>query len=220
MDGALTRRELVRRVARKSGGVAAARVALERYEELRAETNPVVPAGVRVAEDDPEIDARDITFPGADSWWCTRTAGWWSTSKTSPGGWRRRGSLGLAVDLLPRQGGAASITDPAQQMATYNQTNQWDRRFDLVAGLDYLKHTDWIVFDRIGMVGFCAGGGNTWDFAANIIELAAAVPFYGVPSTPEDVAKIKTPVLGIYAERDRTLTQRILPVADAMNKAQ
>lgn len=132
----------------------------------------------------------------------------------------KAGFIGLAVDLLSRQGGTSQFTDPAAQQAAYGQTNQWDRRLDLVAGLDYLKRLDWIVFNRIGMVGFCAGGGNTWDFASAMPELAAAVPFYGAPPPLEEVDKVQAPVLGIYAERDSRITPQLLPVADRMLQRQ
>ena len=46
----------------------------------------------------------------------------------------------------------------------------------------------------------------------NLPELAAAVPFYGAPPTIEQIAGIQTPVLMVYAERDRALTARIAPV--------
>jgi carboxymethylenebutenolidase len=73
--------------------------------------------------------------------------------------------------------------------------------------LTYLKSLDFVQFDRIGTVGFCAGGGNAWNLAVNLEELAAMVAFYGTPlPSAEEIARIKSPVLGIYAELDRNLT--------------
>jgi carboxymethylenebutenolidase len=91
------------------------------------------------------------------------------------------------------------------------------RRADLIAGIAYLKTLPFVQADRIGVVGFCAGGGNVWDLAVNVEELAAAVAFYGTPlPTDADVAKIKAPVLANYAELDRALTLRTAPVMTAM----
>jgi hypothetical protein len=64
IDGAFSRRELVERVARHTGSVAAAIAALAGFEELKAQAPPPVSPGVRVAEDDPDIEARTVTFPG------------------------------------------------------------------------------------------------------------------------------------------------------------
>jgi carboxymethylenebutenolidase len=133
----------------------------------------------------------------------------------------RAGFVGVAVDLLSRQGGVGQFPEPMQQSQAYGRTNQLERRMDLLGTLAYIKTIPVIQFDRIGMVGFCAGGGNVWDFVINIEELGAAVPYYGAPTpAPDDVAKIKTPVLAIYAERDRGLTMRLLPVANAMLEQQ
>ncbi len=68
--------------------------------------------------------------------------------------------MALGVDLLSRQGGTAQFTDPLQQQAAYGQTTQDQRRSDLISALDFLKHLPFVRFDRIGTVGFCAGGGN------------------------------------------------------------
>jgi carboxymethylenebutenolidase len=240
VDGAFSRRELVKRVARKTGSVAAALAALSGFEELKAQAPPPVAPGVRVAEDDPEIEARDVTFPGLAGPLFGHLAfpkkayqelqpgvlvvhenrGLVDHIKDVTRRAAKAGFVSLGVDLLSRQGGIARFPDPTQQTAAYNRTTQVERRDDLLAGLDFLKRQNNIVFDRIGMTGYCAGGGNVWDFAVNVEELAAAVPFYGAPPALEDLEKIKAPVLGVYAERDRALTQRAFPVIDAMVRQQ
>jgi carboxymethylenebutenolidase len=57
---------------------------------------------------------------------------------------------------------------------------QDERRADLIAGISYLETLPFVQANRIGTVGFCAGGGNVWDLAVNVEELAAAVAFYGI----------------------------------------
>jgi carboxymethylenebutenolidase len=231
VDGAFNRRELVRRVAQKTGGLAAALAALSGFDELKAQSAPACPDGVRVPADAPDIDARDITFVSEHGVLMyahlatPRAAGRYPgllvvhikdvTRRAA-----RAGFIALGVDLLSRQGGVHTFPEPTQQTAAYNRTTQYERRSDLIAGLNYIKHVPNIEHDRIGMFGFCAGGANTWDFAVNVPELAAAAPFYGAPPVLEDVERIQMPVLAIYAERDRTLTQRLFPVADAMIRQQ
>lgn len=240
VDGAFNRRELFSRVARKTGSMAAAAAALSIYPEVQAAENPHVPDGVRTAEIDPDIEARDVTFPGEAG----VLNGYLAIPKTAfselqPGVLvihenrgltehirdvtrraAKAGFVAVSVDLLSRQGGIAQFPEPTQQTAAYSRTTQPERRADLLSALDYMKHLDMIVFDRIGVTGFCAGGGNVWDFIVNFEEVAAAVPFYGASPALVDVARIQTPVLGIYAERDRGLTQAVLPVVDALSKAQ
>ena len=236
VDGAFKRRELFDRVAKYTGSMAAAIATLSSYEEVQAQTTPTVPPGVRVAPDDPAIDARDVTFPGPASSLYGYLAMPKSMKDNQPGvivvhenrgltdyikdvtrRVAKAGFVGVSVDLLSRQGGIQAFPDATQQTAAYNRTTQYERRSDLISTLDYLKGTPGVVFQRIGMVGFCAGGGNVWDFAVNIPELVAAAAFYGTPvPAMADLDSINAAMLALYAERDRTLTQNMLPVASAM----
>ncbi|MCX6611355.1 MAG: dienelactone hydrolase family protein [Acidobacteria bacterium] len=241
VDGAFGRRELIERVLKITGSMAAAMVALSGYEEMNAQSTPV-PPGLRVAENDPDIEARDVTFAGEGS----SMFGYFVIPKRArverqPGVLvihenrglvehirdvtrrvAKAGYAALGVDLLSRQGGTAQFTDPTQLAAAYNRTNPIDRRADVISSLDFLKRQDnFVIHDRIGVVGFCAGGGVTWDLIVNVPEIAAAAPFYGtpVPSTAEDIAKISTPVLAVYAETDRALTRNMQLTAGLMSTA-
>ncbi|MFL5346596.1 MAG: dienelactone hydrolase family protein [Hyalangium sp.] len=56
---------------------------------------------------------------------------------------------------------------------------------------------------KVGVMGFCMGGAVSLAAAANDPELAACVPFYGIPGEDKaDVTKIRAPVLGHYAKQD------------------
>lgn len=234
VDGAFGRRELIKRVAKYTGSMAAAMTALGGYEELKAQPSPC-PAGIRVPENAEDLVVQDVEFPGEGG----KVFGHFAYPKTltepQPGviiihenrglvdhikdvtrRAARAGFCAVGVDLLSRQGGTQNFTDPTQQTAAYNRTTQDQRRADIIAALDFLKFNDKVIYDRIGVTGFCAGGGNTWDLIVNVPEIGAAVPFYGTPPPIEDLQKIQTPVLGMYAETDRTLTLRMAPVMTEM----
>jgi carboxymethylenebutenolidase len=241
VDGAINRRDLVRRVARHTGSVAAALAVLAGFEDLRAQSPPqACPAGVQVPANAPDLVTADVTFPSDDG---TPLFGYhaWPRNATGlmPGvivvhenrglvehirdvtrRVARAGFVGVTVDLLSRQGGVGQFTEPTQQTQAYGRTTVLERRMDLLGTLAYIKTLPVIQFDRIGMTGYCAGGGNVWDFVVNIDELGAAVPFYGAPPAMEDIERIKTPILAVYAERDRALTMRMLPAANAMIQQQ
>lgn len=238
VDGAFGRRELIERVTKLTGSLAAALLALGGYEELNAQATPV-PQGTRVAENDPDLEVRDVTYSGLDSNLFGHLAMPRGLREQRPGvivvhenrglvehirdvtrRVAKAGYVALGVDLLSRQGGTAQFTEPTQQTTAYNRTQPAERRADLIASLDYLKRQDAVVHDRIGAVGFCAGGGNVWDLVVNVTELRAAVPFYGTPPAAADLARLQTPVLGIYAERDRTFTQNMLNAALSMSAQQ
>jgi carboxymethylenebutenolidase len=60
---------------------------------------------------------------------------------------------------------------------------------------------------KIGVVGFCFGGGIANTLAVRMgADLAAAVPFYGGQPTAADAAKIKAPLLLHYASLDARIT--------------
>jgi carboxymethylenebutenolidase len=80
----------------------------------------------------------------------------------------------------------------------------------------YMQSQPYVQKDRVGMVGFCFGGGVTWRVATKMPELRAAVPFYGPNPPLEDVPQIRAAVLAIYAERDQRINQGIPAIEEAM----
>jgi carboxymethylenebutenolidase len=86
---------------------------------------------------------------------------------------------------------------------------------DFAAGLAYLQTLDYVDGDRIGMTGYCFGGGITWRSATALPELKAAVPFYGPAPDLEQVPSIEAAVFGVYAEMDN----RINAGKDALEQA-
>jgi carboxymethylenebutenolidase len=62
---------------------------------------------------------------------------------------------------------------------------------------------------KVFVAGFCWGGGQTFRFATNRPDLAAALVFYGPPPDKDAMAKIKAPVLGFYAGNDARIDATI-----------
>lgn len=239
VDGAFNRRELVRRVAKHTGGIAAALAILRGYDVFAQASTPC-PADVRVPADAPDLVVQDVTYAGEASDLFGYLAYPKAATDPQPGvivihenrglvdhikdvtrRAARAGFVALGVDLLSRQGGTAQFTDPTAQAAAYNRTNVSERLSDLIFSLAYIKTLPNVQFDRIGTVGFCAGGGNLWNFALAANELRAAVPFYGTPVPPTDqITNLRSPVLAIYAELDRNLTAQMAPVMTSMLQQQ
>ena len=66
---------------------------------------------------------------------------------------------------------------------------------DFIAAFQHLK-ADSNSNGKVGVVGFCFGGGIVNKMAVRLPDLAAGVPFYGrQPKTDAEVAKIKAPLL-------------------------
>ena len=60
---------------------------------------------------------------------------------------------------------------------------------------------------KVGVVGFCYGGGVSNKLAVRLPKLAASVPFYGRQPAAGDVPKIKAPLLLHYAGLDKRINK-------------
>ena len=58
---------------------------------------------------------------------------------------------------------------------------------------------------KVGITGFCYGGGVANAAAVAYPELSCAVPFYGRQAAAEDVTRIQAPLLLHYAENDKNV---------------
>ena len=127
----------------------------------------------------------------------------------------RAGYVALALDLLWREGGTAEFDrDAVPGMLTSAGA---DRHLaDFQTAFEYLQSLDYVAADRIGMTGYCFGGGITWRFATLNPELKAAVPFYGIAPDLDAVPEIKAAVLGVYAQFDSRVNAGKLALEEAL----
>ena len=125
------------------------------------------------------------------------------------------GYVALAVDLLSRRGGSSSMSSDEVPGALGNTPPEQFVQ-DFQSGWRYLQEQDFARAERVGMVGFCFGGGVTWQVATQMPELLAAVPFYGPHPPVEAVPNIQAAVLAIYAGNDQRINQGIPPIEEAM----
>jgi carboxymethylenebutenolidase len=111
------------------------------------------------------------------------------------------GYAAMSVDLLSRVGGTAALPDEAQVQAALAAAPAEQLIADLQAGIDELGRR--VPEKKVGAVGFCFGGGMTWNLLdAGESRLAAAAPFYGPAPEAPDFTEAKAAVLGVYAELD------------------
>ena len=108
--------------------------------------------------------------------------------------------VAFAPDALTPLGGYPGEEDAAR--TAFQKLDQAKTREDFVAAANVLKARP-ECSGRIGVVGFCYGGGIANMLATRMPDLGAAVPFYGRQPAAADVAKIKAPLLIHYAENDQ-----------------
>jgi carboxymethylenebutenolidase len=128
------------------------------------------------------------------------------------------GYSALAIDLLSEEGGTATFTDPAQATAALGKIDPQRFVADLKSGVDEVGRR--APGKKLAVMGFCFGGGLTWQLlAAGEPQLAVAVPFYGpLPDNP-DFSGSKAAVLGFYGALDNRVTSTEGAAKAALDKA-
>ena len=111
------------------------------------------------------------------------------------------GFAALCVDLASPEGGTASLGDEGAVAAALAAAPTSRLVGDLRAGIDELQRRH--AAAKVGAVGFCFGGGMTWQLLhEGEKRLAAAIPFYGPAPDEPDFRNAEAAVLAVYAGSD------------------
>jgi carboxymethylenebutenolidase len=110
--------------------------------------------------------------------------------------------LAFAPDALFPLGGYPGDEDKAREL--FAKLDQTKARADFIAAAGFLKGLPECT-GKIGVVGFCYGGGIANMLATRLPDLAAAVPFYGGQPSADDAARVKAPLLVHYAADDERI---------------
>jgi carboxymethylenebutenolidase len=247
VDGLLSRREALRRLALLGMGTAAATALIAACGENKkpneapaTSTGAVTSSGTARASapppgSDKTLPTEPITWPGPQG----ELQAAWAEAPNARGGvlvihenkglndWVRSvagrlagiGYSALAIDLLSSQGGTAKFTDPAQATAALGNIPNEEFVANLKSGVAELQRR--VPDKKVATVGFCMGGGLVWQLlAAGTPELAAAVPFYGpAPDNPDFAGSKQAAVLAFYGALDDRVTKTQPVVRTALEKA-
>ena len=114
--------------------------------------------------------------------------------------WAVEGYAAVALDLLSREGGTDSIEDPDAISGMFSEIDPARHVGDFVDTAAYYAGVDGVDATRVGMTGFCFGGGITWRVTTAMPDLSAAAPYYGPPPDLAEVPNIQAAVLGVYSD--------------------
>jgi carboxymethylenebutenolidase len=221
----LDRRLFLERLAKLVGSTAAALALLPQLESNHA-------LAQTVPETDPRLKTEDVTFPGSQGpvqGYVARPA-----SAARAAGVvvihenrgvhphikdvvRRAAIAGyvtLAPDLMSALGGTPANEDEAR-------TRFAQIREAPVALADALKSIDYLrgrpdASGKVGVVGFCWGGGIVGQIAASGADINAAVVFYGAAPPVDRVPAIRAPLLLHYAGNDGFVNPTVPPFEAAL----
>lgn len=130
----------------------------------------------------------------------------------------KAGYVALAPDLLSRQGGTAAFPSSETAIEGARKLDDDTVAGDLGGAVNFLKAQNF-VRPKIGVVGFCWGGGRALMFTTRSKDIAASVIYYGSnPRDLEDVKNITAPVLGHYGEADERITSGVPKLEETMKK--
>ena len=118
----------------------------------------------------------------------------------------RQGYVALAPDLY--HGKAAAEPDEARKLVM-----EMDRERavqEIIAATVYLKGLAQVAPKKVGVVGFCMGGMLAVTNAAASEQVDATVTFYGMPRDLSVVERVKSPLLGLFAEHDHGITPEMV----------
>ena len=128
---------------------------------------------------------------------------WWGLNdfvKGKADGFAKQGYVALAPDLY--RGKVAEDGDTAHQLMRGMPNDRALR--DMKAAVAFLRSRPDVDGAKIGVVGWCMGGGLALDLAVAEPTLAGAVMYYGhLMTDPATIAALKVPLLGNFGGKDQ-----------------
>lgn len=122
------------------------------------------------------------------------------------------GFIAIAPDLLTTKNLPNATDSVPSQLATaaIRTLNPADVHRQISAAARYAMTLP-SALPRYGIVGYCWGGGVSFEHAVRSPDLGAAVVYYGTSPKSETISSIKAPVLGLYGENDARVNATIAP---------
>jgi len=245
--GTLSRRLFLKRAALLLGGATAANALLlaasgapipqvaRAAGALQGTAPATAPATMAATEEGVEIKTEMVTFKGngdAPGYLARPTAAgnypgvvviqeWWGVDdhiKNVTERFARKGYVALAPDLY--RGQVAKEPSDAQRLVMTVQQDQAMK--DIQGAVDYLNQQDFVSpKNKVGVIGFCFGGGLAMMMSYKGTGIGAVSVLYGTAKpTDADLQNVKVPVLGMYGDKDQNFTvEGITHWADVLKQA-
>lgn len=131
---------------------------------------------------------------------------WWGLNdniKELTDQFAKEGYVALAVDLY--DGEVTGDRDKARELATAVRENMIPAFANLNEAVEYLKSQPQVRADSLASVGWCFGGGWSYQMAKNNLSVASSVIYYGQFNPEDDLSLMRGTILGHFGEEDATI---------------
>ncbi len=129
---------------------------------------------------------------------------WWGLNDNIRDNARKFAELGyvaLAVDLY--EGKSATTPDEARKLATGVRNNVEGAFKNLKGAVAFIKGHASTNPDRVASIGWCFGGGWSYQIAKNGLGVKASIIYYGRFNPKDDLSKMRATILGHFGAKDR-----------------
>jgi carboxymethylenebutenolidase len=117
------------------------------------------------------------------------------------------GFVALAPDLF--HGKTTKSPDEAGKLMMALRIDEAEK--DLSGAINYLLQGDKTISSKVGVIGFCMGGALALYAATKNPNVGACIVFYGGhPKVHPDLPNLSAPVLGIFGEKDKSVTPEVV----------
>jgi carboxymethylenebutenolidase len=221
--GQLSRRDFLKHTAAAVGSLAAANALLAACAQFPNESpRPVVdesqPAAAPGLETEGELTVGVVEYPDTDGetlmGYLARQSDaearpavvviqeWWGLNDHIEDVARRfanEGFVALAPDLY--HGQVATEPDEARKLAMALDTPEAVK--EIQQAIAFLQDQDFVSSDKVGVVGYCMGGGLVLQTALQEDDLGAGIVYYGRPLEPDAAKQVMAPTLTFIGTEDR-----------------
>ena len=233
MTSAATTTSALTNAATTTSGAAMATTASSNGTTVAATTTAASKSPLSVAANDPDIQGSDVTFqsdvsvfgylarPKATGNYATvivihQNTGLTEHIKDVARRVAKAGYIALAPDLASRGGGTGKFSaDTITKF--FADAKPTDMVKDLNTAVDFVQKQDGAQAGKIGVVGFCYGGGLALSLAAANPKILAGVSYYGpAPQPVSQMSATNAAILGQYGALDTRVDSSIPPMEQVL----
>ncbi|MCB0175429.1 MAG: dienelactone hydrolase family protein [Anaerolineae bacterium] len=237
--GEIDRRTFLKRTTAAIGSLAAANTLLAACAAFPNEEAPPVidesqPAAAPGMETEGDLTVGIVEYPDTDDetlmgYLAYPSSGeavpaiiviqeWWGLNDHIKDVARRFANEGFVV-LAPDLYHGQVATEPDEARKLVMELDNAEAVKEIEQAIAYLQEQDYVSGDKVGVVGYCMGGGLVLRTALASDDVGAGVVYYGSPLDPAEAGEVKAPILTFVGTEDNIPVDAIEAMHAAFTEA-